>query len=609
MSDSVSLPLYKTIGFRLGLYQGLMVVVIALVFAYVYYLKETEHLFADEARQLRLAVIGSAANLNIQFNQARNQLESVTNSPAMVKYRQTMASVVLEQEFITNQKQFQAMSLLSPDGSEVVRVVGGGAVAQGASYAEAEFFRKAKDAPNKVRFDVVDSWAGLEGPGLVAASRHIDYFDQDIGTVLAVQPLSSVSNKLSLMPRAGGVVLFLLDDDGEPVLQVPRGAFADEPGRSDIHSVGPPVESWKSAFQELITISGQEGFGARAMVGSSGWSVLAFLPESEFKKRYIPMILWMLPVTMGLVVGGIFVMVMVSRRYTRPLGALSSAVSTISRDKNLTRRINWSSNDEFGGLTRGFNQMLESLETKTGELADAREQLEMRVAKRTRQLAINELHLRALSNHLQSVTEDEKARVAREIHDELGGTLTALKMDSSWIRKVLQEEQVEVIEKTRSMDSLLDSAIGSIRRIVSELRPTILDDLGLQAAIEWYVGQFEQRCEIACDLRVGCWDIVENPKVKISLFRIIQEALTNVARHSGASSVEISCRERGDRILVSIRDNGKGITGEHISDLGSHGVRGMYERITMLGGSIRIRGRSGIGTVIHVLLPKGELIL
>ncbi len=609
MSDSVSLPLYKTIGFRLGLYQGLMVVVIALVFAYVYYLKETEHLFADEARQLRLTVIGSAANLNIQFNLAKNHLESVTNSPAMVKYRHTMAPVVLEQEFITNQNQFQAMSLLSPDGSEVVQVAGGRTVAQGVNYAEADFVRKVKDAPNKVRFYLVDNWVGLEGPGLVAAYRYIDYFDQDIGTVLAVQPLSTVSNKLSLLPRAGGVVLFLLDSDGKPVLQVPRGAFTDELVRSDILSVEPPVESRESVFQELVTVSGQEGFGARAMVGSSGWSVLAFLPASEFEKRYIPMIRWMLPVTVVLVVWGIIVMVVVSRRYTKPLGVLSSAVATISRDKDLKRRISWSSNDEFGGLTRGFNKMLESLETKTEELDDAREQLEMRVAKRTRELAINELHLRALSNHLQSVTEEEKARVAREIHDELGGTLTALKMDSSWIRKALNEEQVKVIEKTRSMDSLLDSAISSIRRIVSELRPTILDDLGLQAAIEWYMGQFEQRSEIACDLRTGCWDIVENPKVKISLFRIIQEALTNVARHSGASSVEISCRERSDRILVSIRDNGKGITGERISDLGSHGVRGMYERITMLGGSIRIRGRSGTGTVIRVQIPKDELIL
>ncbi len=225
-------------------------------------------------------------------------------------------------------------------------------------------------------------------------------------------------------------------------------------------------------------------------------------------------------------------------------------------------------------------------------------------------LAERQLH--DLSAHLQYVREEEKASIAREIHDDLGGTLTAIKMETYWLARGLSTggEAAPLLERIESMSQLLDNAVGVTRRVITELRPTILDDLGLLAAIEWQAAQFRKRTGIEC--RVNCIEDRGNldRQRSIALFRIFQEALTNVARHSGASRVEVEFHHSDEEVMLWIGDNGCGMPGGHVFAPDSYGLRGMFERVGQLGGKIRFDNRPGGGLYVAVVLPlansKGE---
>ena len=221
-----------------------------------------------------------------------------------------------------------------------------------------------------------------------------------------------------------------------------------------------------------------------------------------------------------------------------------------------------------------------------------------------------ESQLRDFTTHLQTVREEEKASVAREIHDDLGGTLTALKMDAHWLAHNLEanKEMKPLLERVESMLELLDTAVQAVRRIISDLRPAILDDFGLMAAIQWQSTQFQQRTGIEC--RTACIDDEGNDcengldkTISTYLFRIVQEALTNVARHSGASRVEIKLHRSEKEVVLSVCDNGRGLPEGHTVAPTSHGVRGMYERVKQLEGKIKFDSPSGGGFCIEVTLP------
>lgn len=222
--------------------------------------------------------------------------------------------------------------------------------------------------------------------------------------------------------------------------------------------------------------------------------------------------------------------------------------------------------------------------------------------------AENELHqsrerLRALSTHLQTVREEEKAHLARELHDELGSTLLALKIDTSWINKHLHAENRGLKNKTSSMMLLVDDAITTTRRISSDLRPPMLDDLGLIATLEWQLHEFEKRMGIACDADLeGDSERLDNQQ-SIALFRIFQEAFTNIARHADASEVSIRVRITPEEASMVIRDNGRGIDPAVARRPNAHGVHGMFERAHSLGGSIELDTRPGDGTRLSVRIP------
>ncbi|MDP1941709.1 MAG: PAS domain S-box protein [Gallionella sp.] len=224
--------------------------------------------------------------------------------------------------------------------------------------------------------------------------------------------------------------------------------------------------------------------------------------------------------------------------------------------------------------------------------------------------------LRDLSSHLQTVREEEKASMAREIHDNLGGTLTALKMDVYWLADELSAYQgaAPLLKHVNAMSRLLDDAVDVTRRVITDLRPTILDDLGLLAALEWQAGQFQKRSGIKCRVsgimrsqcRAGCEEnctAMPDKIQSINLFRIFQESLTNVARHSGASNVDVELRIEAGNLTLSIADNGCGIPAEHVASRTSYGMLGMRERVAQLGGEIYFSGAPDSGLCVTVILP------
>ena len=218
----------------------------------------------------------------------------------------------------------------------------------------------------------------------------------------------------------------------------------------------------------------------------------------------------------------------------------------------------------------------------------------------------SERQLRDLSAHLQTVREEEKANIAREIHDDLGSTLTALKMDIYWLADELSanKETAALLGHIELMSQLLDNAVTVTRRVITNLRPTILDDLGLHAALEWQAGQFQKRTGIQCLVICHCAEGCKMDDIQaINLFRIFQESLTNVARHSGASRVEVELQCDDEEVILTISDNGCGLPEGHTIAPASYGMIGMRERAEQLGGRIDFYSPPGGGFSVTVILP------
>lgn len=210
--------------------------------------------------------------------------------------------------------------------------------------------------------------------------------------------------------------------------------------------------------------------------------------------------------------------------------------------------------------------------------------------------------LRELASHLQNVREEERASMAREIHDELGQQLTALKMDVSWLMKKTLEKDLITYQKLQTVSEMLGNTINTVRKISSELRPSILDDLGLKEAMEWHGNIFQNKTGIEINLASTPVSVPKNDAA-IALFRIFQESLTNVARHANATAVNVSLSEANGTILLSISDNGKGFDMNNRVPKKTLGLLGMKERTIMLGGKFEIKSEQGKGTHVNIEVP------
>lgn len=211
--------------------------------------------------------------------------------------------------------------------------------------------------------------------------------------------------------------------------------------------------------------------------------------------------------------------------------------------------------------------------------------------------------LRDLATHLQSVREEERTMIAQEIHDELGQVLTVLKIQISLLAKKLNKNQESLKAKINSLLDMIDASVESVQKISSKLRPGILDELGLIAAIEWQAEEFEKLTNIKCSLVLPKEELKLEKNKSTAIFRIFQEALTNIARHSQATKIGISLLNHQSNIYLEIMDNGKGISPEQIKDFKSLGIHGMEERAMVFGGQVYVEGIPGKGTIVKVEIP------
>ena len=203
--------------------------------------------------------------------------------------------------------------------------------------------------------------------------------------------------------------------------------------------------------------------------------------------------------------------------------------------------------------------------------------------------------------------EEERARLARELHDELGQVLTSLKLEFMWLVHELGKSEpkpgIQLVNKLQSLVGLIEVSIQSVRHISGDLRPAVLDHLGLVEAIEWEATRFERRTGIRCRVISKVSREISNRSRALALFRIVQEALTNVVRHAHAGAVRIALRERGRSMTISVRDNGRGITKAQKASVDSIGLLGMTERARLIGGRVTIVGILGRGTTVTVQVP------
>ncbi|MBS1113065.1 MAG: domain S-box [Nitrospirae bacterium] len=215
----------------------------------------------------------------------------------------------------------------------------------------------------------------------------------------------------------------------------------------------------------------------------------------------------------------------------------------------------------------------------------------------------NEEQLRNLTAYMRKVTEMERTNIAREIHDELGQALTILKMDLSLFRKTVPEDQPSMLEKTDAMSRLIDKTIQTVQRISTDLRPGLLDDLGLSAAIEWQLEEFQKRTGCTCKIIIDPKDVTFDSDRNTALFRILQETLTNIARHAEATEVSVSLKQKDGQIELKVQDNGRGITEEELTHPQSFGLIGIRERAVIFGGGSNVKGFPGKGTTVTVKIP------
>lgn len=409
--------------------------------------------------------------------------------------------------------------------------------------------------------------------------------------VVASLSLDWLGNQVNQVPIPGQAVLMVLDRHGVIAARKPS-SIEYAPGK-----LAPDFErslpSRGDFDGEVIGEYGVSRFYTLARVGAShGLVVVLKMRSSEVyrrsRERLTVHLIGLFSVA-ALVFGAAWVST--DRYVARPLARLTSAAGQLAAG-NLSERSGLVYEGEIGRLAHSFDLMAASVqreETRSAEMLKA---------------------LRALTAQIERAREEERTRIAREIHDELGQQLTAMRFDLIDMKNRLHEGpspnsplEAALCERIAELTGLVDSTIGGVRRIATELRPRILDTFGPVAAIEWLAGDFEKRTHIRC-IYQGPAELETGPELSTTLFRICQESLTNVARHSRATEVRVRLTADSEWITLEAHDNGCGLSGGIPEQTRSLGVMGMRERARMAGGDLEIRSEPGMGTTVSARIPN-----
>lgn len=263
--------------------------------------------------------------------------------------------------------------------------------------------------------------------------------------------------------------------------------------------------------------------------------------------------------------------------------------------------------EEAEKALREVNINLENrVEKRTAELKEINKKLRREVKERRKvekELEHSREELRYLSEHLQRAREEERLSIAREVHDELGQLLSVMKIDASFLGQNVPKRSSHIEKQIESFQSQIDGAIQAVRDICSRLRPSVLMHFGLPAAIEWYMEDLQKRTGINCISQIDMNVPVEETELSLVLFRILQEAMTNIIRHAEATNVNVILTVKNDNIVLKIMDNGKGITADQMMKPQSFGIIGIRERVRFWGGNSTFEGVPGKGTAVTIAIP------
>ena len=294
----------------------------------------------------------------------------------------------------------------------------------------------------------------------------------------------------------------------------------------------------------------------------------------------------------------------------QPIQKISTTAQLLGNGTLTARTELKSGAHELVVLAQSLDQMSDMLQKREIELRQSNSELENRVQERTVQLQTSnatlqefQMQLRQLAAQTNTAIEDERTRIAREVHDELGQALTGMKMDLAAAKRRMDPGETRAHDKINSALQLLDQTVHTVRRISAELRPGMLDDLGLVAAIEWQVREFEERTSIKCTFTHKMNVDTLDRDIGTSIFRILQEALTNVARHAQAQKVDIVLDDDAAELTMKVKDDGIGIGENQTYNVRSLGLMGMNERALRFGGSVNISGKPGKGTLVVARMP------
>lgn len=373
---------------------------------------------------------------------------------------------------------------------------------------------------------------------------------------------------ITIVDRAGIIVA----RSSDPKKWVGRNA-----AKSGVIAIASQQQEGIAEARGVDGVSRQYGF---TQLPNLGWTISVGVPSAEVMAPVRQMFIRGAEGGALIILSFMVVAFMLSRAVERPVGALVKAAESAARGSY--ERVDSAGGPlEIAKLSGAFNEMLDSRSHAEGRMQES------------------ERNLKALSERLLVVQEEERMRVARELHDDLGQALTALKMDViGLLERVPPSPLADRILRT------LDSTVSAVQRISSELRPSMLDDLGLVAALESEAHLFEERSGIECEISFPENPPHIDPRSATAIYRIVQEALTNVARHSNASRVELRLRERAEDLLLEIRDDGRGIEPHELNDPASLGLLGIRERADMVGGTVQFEGVPGRGTIVSVRIPS-----
>jgi signal transduction histidine kinase/CRP-like cAMP-binding protein len=260
-------------------------------------------------------------------------------------------------------------------------------------------------------------------------------------------------------------------------------------------------------------------------------------------------------------------------------------------------------------LQNANDELEKKVEKRTKELLKTNKLLKSEIEERKKadqQLLNSHEQLHDLTRHLQSSKEQERIHIAREIHDDLGQNLTAIKINLSWLATKIDKDQKQLIQKTGTTIDLADQTIKTVRKIISELRPGLLDELGLVAAIEWYAEEFINRTGIQVQLEIDPSEINLHTALSTTIFRIFQECMTNVSKHSQATNAKVILTEKDTLIKLTVSDNGIGINEENASDRNAFGILGIKERVHIFNGEMEIDSLPGKGTIVSVAIGSNQ---